>query len=133
MPTLRSIRPIRFITLHFERFFIYELSPDIKGFPFIYALCLSSDQFNYRREVPNLSFLPLYSALRSATEDDFRVVIDPPKGGKRSIGKRHFVIIDGVASLNKRAFLASDLGRITDIEERMVMEKLGFWLGYFKK
>ena len=115
-------------TLTFERYFVYELHQDTR-LPFQYALCLSTTAASYRREVKNVSFLPLITAGPYADNDPYRVPLLPyPKGGTRLVS-RMYVAVDAIQSIGKAAFLPTDQGRISAAEEREVREKLSAWLG----
>lgn len=114
--------------LHFERFYIYGLRPEVDpGFRFV--LSLTTTVFNYRREVNNLSFLPLIVPTASADGDPFRVRLSCGAASSNRLTSRHYAVVDGIQSLNKRAFLPQHLGRLTDTEQTEVMAKLSKYLG----
>lgn len=128
MLTGRSTRQTLPITLNFERFYVYELRKEIK-LPFQFVLCLTSTATHYRREINNISFLPLISTGRYADHDPYRVPLRPGQEAGSRIVTRLYVAVDGIQSIGKAAFLSTQLGRITDVEEREVREKLSNWLG----
>jgi hypothetical protein len=114
--------------LNFERYFVYELRKEVH-LPFQFVLCLTSTATHYRREIPNITFLPLIGTGRYADHDPYRVPLKPGQEGGSRIITRLYVAIDGIQTIGKGAFLPSDLGRITPQEEKEVRYKLSVWLG----
>lgn len=112
----------------FDRFYVYALREDVR-LPFEFVVSLSSTATNYRREITTISFVPLIVAGPYADRDPYRVPLQPGQEGGSRIITRLYAAVDAVQSINKAAFLPSDLGRISAVEERELREKLIDWLG----
>ena len=117
------------INLIFDRFFVYELRPDIP-LPFQHIVCLSTTELNYRHEVKAISFLPIVAAGPYANHDPYRVPLVPRSaGGGVRIPRRMYVAIDAIQSIGKGVFMPTHLGRVTPVEEAEIRNKLSNWLG----
>ncbi|WP_116107450.1 hypothetical protein [Lewinella sp. IMCC34191] len=116
-------------TPNFNRYYIYELRPEVP-LPFQYVLSLTSSELDYRYRTNNLTFAPIIPAGPYADRDPYRVPLVPASaGGGVRLNRRMYVAVDALQTVNKAVFLPSHLGRITAGEERELVEKLGHWLG----
>ena len=112
----------------FDRFYVYALREDAR-LPFQFVISLSSTDNNYRREITTITFVPLIIAGPYADRDPYRVPLQPGQEGGSRIVTRLYAAVDAIQSINKAAFLPSNLGRISALEERELREKLTDWLG----